>query len=123
MRARNITEKEVLKVDTIFNYGMELAYGLITAGLTGALAQLNYRIKRRMLEQDAIKNGMQAILRDRIIQAYNHYVVKGWLPFYAMENVTHMYDAYHALGGNGAVTELYEKMLKMPQKEVDRHEL
>lgn len=112
-----------MKVDTIFNYGMELAYGLITAGLTGALAQLNYRIKRRMLEQDAIKNGMQAILRDRIIQAYNHYVVKGWLPFYAMENVTHMYDAYHALGGNGAVTELYEKMLKMPQKEVDRHEL
>lgn len=96
---------------------MEIIFSTIAAGLTAALTQLNYRIKQKILEQDALKNGMQAILRDRIIQCYNHYIAKGYLPFYAMENVTSMYDAYHALGGNGAVTEIYEKMLKMPQWE------
>lgn len=110
-------------MESIFNYSMELAFALITTALTAAFAQLNYKIKKRMQKHDALEAGMQAILRDRIIQAYNHYVTKGWLPFYAMENVTQMYDAYHALGGNGAVQELYEKMLKMPQKEVGRHEL
>ena len=31
-----------------------------------------YRAKKR--ENDALRAGVQALLRDRIIQAYNHYV-------------------------------------------------
>lgn len=75
----------------------------------------------RQAEHDAIVNGLQALLRNELIDAYNHYEEKGELPIYAMENIQKMYDAYHNLGGNGTITKLYNKLQKLPQgKEVDR---
>lgn len=73
-------------------------------------------------EWDAVKEGIQSILRDRIITAYNHYVSKGCLPIYAMDNVRHMYTAYHALGGNGTITRLFTEMMKLPQEEGEKHD-
>ena len=63
---------------------------------------------------DAVALGVQALLRDRIIQAYNHYQEKGCCPIYGMENVLAMYKQYHNLGGNGAITELVEKLKELP---------
>ena len=62
----------------------------------------------------AVKRGMQALLRDRIIQAYNHYSGNGFCPIYALENIHSMYKEYHALGGNGAVTHLMEEIETLP---------
>ena len=46
-----------------------------------------YRAKKK--ENDALRAGVQALLRDRIIQAYNHYVCeKGWVPIYAKKALT-----------------------------------
>ena len=58
--------------------------------------------------------GVQALLRDRIIQAYNHYTDKGYCPIYGLENVESMYRQYHALGGNGAITELVDRLKELP---------
>lgn len=77
--------------------------------------------QQRQDEHDAIVNGLQALLRNELIDAYHHYEEKGELPIYAMENIQKMYDAYHNLGGNGTITKLYNKLQKLPQgKEVDR---
>lgn len=84
---------------------------IVTSILGLAVAKLALEFKK----QAAIRNGVRAILRDRILNAYNHYYDKGYAPFYAIENVTNMYQAYHRLGGNGAVTEIYHKFLKLPQ--------
>ena len=62
----------------------------------------------------AIKEGLRALLRDRIIQAYNHYTDKGYYPIYARENVEDMYKQYHSLGGNGTVTDLVSKLKELP---------
>lgn len=40
---------------------------------------------------------------DRILQNYNHYCENGCAQFYAVENVTNMYNAYHDLDGNGVL--------------------
>ena len=70
----------------------------------------------RKSENEAIREGMQAILRDRIIQMYTHCEEKKEVPLYAMENMTHMYSAYHTLGGNGAITAIYEKFKKISHR-------
>lgn len=61
----------------------------------------------------AVMMGVQALLRDRIIQAYNHYADKGYCPIYGKENVRRMYEAYHALGGNDVATKLKEELMDM----------
>lgn len=74
--------------------------------------------ERMEKEHQALLDGVRSILRDRLIQAFNHYYVnKHSLPIYAMENIKHMYIAYHSLGGNGTITELYKKMMELPQVE------
>lgn len=62
----------------------------------------------------AVDDGVQALLRDRIIGRYNHYIDQGNIPIYGMENVLDMYEAYHKLGGNGTITKLVEALRELP---------
>ncbi|WP_419032412.1 hypothetical protein, partial [Dysgonomonas gadei] len=73
--------------------------------------QILKRQKEESEKTEALHDGMQALLRDRIIQAYNHYQDKGFCPIYGKENVKRMYDAYHTLGGNDVATELKDKLM------------
>lgn len=98
----------------ILKYWIEVLFGLITTGLIAGYKKLSSNISTKFKEQDAIKLGIQALLRDRIIQSYNHYQERGCCPIYALENVTALYTQYHNLGGNGTVTELMERLKDMP---------
>ena len=62
----------------------------------------------------AVDDGVQALLRDRIIERYNHYMDQKHIPIYGMENVLDMYSAYHKLGGNGTITKLVDTLLELP---------
>jgi hypothetical protein len=44
---------------------------------------------------------------------------EGFLPIWALENLTDMYNTYKALGGNGAITGLYNKTIQLPQRKED----
>jgi hypothetical protein len=98
----------------ILRYWIETLFTLIIAGLITGYKKLAYNISVKFKEQDAIKLGIQALLRDRIVQCYNHYMEKGCCPIYAMDNINALYSQYHALGGNGTVTELVERLRDMP---------
>ena len=68
-----------------------------------------YHTKKK--ENNALKAGLQALLRDRIIQAYNHYVQdKGWIPIYAKESIDACYKSYEALGDNGVIDNLMQQI-------------
>lgn len=64
-------------------------------------------------------SGVRALLRNEIIGSYNHYVKKGYIPIYALENVQEMYLAYHRLGGNGTITKLVGEIKKMPSYAIE----
>lgn len=105
--------------DFILKYWLEAVFGLAVAGLSFLYRKLSGRVKRF----EAIGNGVQALLRDRIIQAYNNYQEKGFCPIYARDNVEKMYQEYHALGGNGTITELVERINELPTElKEDHHE-
>ena len=65
-------------------------------------------------EQKLLKEGMQAILRDRLIQAYNHYMEKGYMSIHNRENIINMYNKYHKLGENGVMDGLIDELTSLP---------
>ena len=69
---------------------------------------------KRQKEYEALKNGVQSMLRDRLIQCALSYEKQGWVDTNALENVGLMYSAYSALGGNGMVTKLFNEVQELP---------
>ena len=77
-------------------------------------------IRARKKMNEALKEGLQALLRDRIIQAYNHYVKeKKWIPIYAKESLVASYESYEALGANGVIDDLMAEINALPNYKED----
>lgn len=66
---------------------------------------------RHIKEDLAMRAGLCAILRDRLLQACLHYEKLGYLPPKELENMSRMYSAYHDLGGNDMITILYTEVV------------
>ena len=87
---------------------MQTVINIIAGAIISYLFAL-YRAKKK--ENNALKAGLQALLRDRIIQAYNHYVQdRGWIPIYAKESIDACYKSYEALGDNGVIDNLMQQI-------------
>lgn len=80
------------------------------------------RIKAIEAKNEAVCTGVQALLRDRLLSTYNHYLEKGYAPIYAKENFENMWTQYHALGENGVMDEIHEKFLTLPDRGLEEHE-
>ena len=77
---------------------------------------LKVQLAEERQKNEAIAEGVQSLLRESIVSNYNHYTDRGFCPIYAKESVKKVYKAYHNLGGNDVATELYGKLLKMPEE-------
>ena len=77
------------------------------------------QLKAEKAKNDAIAEGVQSLLRESIVNSYNRYTDKGFMPIYAKESLKSAYSAYHRLGGNDVATELYNKMLRMQEEKDD----
>ena len=80
---------------------------VVIVPFTGWLWKQHKKSEKR---QEAVELGLQALLRDRIVQAYYHYSDRDWITLHGLENVNAMYEQYHTLGGNGSVTTLVETL-------------
>ena len=69
---------------------------------------------KRKEEFDAIKDGLVAILRDKIIQSDVKFTEKGIAKISQKENIQMLYASYHRRGGNGIVTQSYKHIMDMP---------
>lgn len=91
------------------------------AGAVSVLAYLYRNISARLeierQKNEAIAAGVQSLLRESIVSNYNKYQERGYCPIFAKESLKKLYAAYHGLGGNDVATELYQKMLRMPEQE------
>ena len=84
--------------------------GLVGAGYKKVIKHQKEEIQRN----NALCTGVQALLRDRIIQGYNEYSEKGYCPIYAKDNVKRLFKPYSELGVDDVITELVGKLLQMP---------
>lgn len=65
-------------------------------------------------KSEAIAAGMQALLRDRLLQGYKHSGQKGYADFDDRSNMENLYEQYHALGGNGMMTDMRRAFRALP---------
>lgn len=94
------------------------------AGLLAVLGwgyrTVSARLRAEQDKNEAIAEGVQALLRESIVNSYNKYSERGACPIYGKESVKKAYAAYHQLGGNDVATELYQKILKMEEEKNDQ---
>ena len=65
-------------------------------------------------EQEAIREGLQAILHDRIYQAHRYYTRIGFCPLGDKKNIEYLFRPYAALGGNGTGKQAYDDIMNLP---------
>lgn len=67
---------------------------------------------------NALQNAsLQSVLRDLLKNRYLEWLDKGYTTIDAKDDLEHMYEAYHGLGGNSTITTLRDKFIKLPLKE------
>ena len=98
-------------LEFIVKYWLEFFFSGVLALLGAGYRKLNLKLK----EQGKMKEGILAILHDRLYQACRFYIHQGWIDVESMKNVEYLYDSYHDLGGTG--TELYNRVNSLPIKE------
>lgn len=84
--------------------------------LGGIIGMLWKRMKEINQETDAIKAGVQALLRDRLIQSYRYFSAQGYADVNDRENFENMYQQYHALRKNGVMDGIHEKFMDLPTR-------
>lgn len=92
---------------TVYNW-------LCLLGIPGLFASLFAFFKTQMGVNKAIKLGMQAILRDRLLQSYRYFSQKGYAEPDDRMNFENMYAQYHSLGANGVMDDVHNKFLALP---------
>ena len=96
--------------DLFINKWIEIIFGFIAAGLVALYKKLASKLHKQVCDQNSLKDGTLALLRSEIIRNYEKYIYRKWIPIYARENVLKLYEAYHQLGGNGAIDKLIEEL-------------
>lgn len=92
----------------ILEYWAEWAFGLLGAAFIAVAVKYK-----------AMKEGMLAILHDRIYQACHFYLQQGYIDTPGLKNIEYLYRSYHTLGGNGTGTELYNRCKALPIRDTD----
>lgn len=102
----------------IIKYWLEVVFGVIIGVLTAGYKKIKADQTKTETEYNALKQAMIAMLHDRLYQACTHHLTLGYIPVEKAEeildNLQMIYDAYHALGGNGTGTEIYMRFKKLP---------
>lgn len=89
--------------------------------LVTAWGYLYARIKKNQAEAKALRLGMQALLRDRLYDKYEHYSELGYAPIRARENFENMWTQYHNLGKNGVMNDIHIKFMELPTEQKGEH--
>ena len=93
----------------------------VTAALGAIAAFLGARSKARKKSDEEAKKreeprdiGIRNLLRHDILQIHEKYMALGYCPVDIKEALEDSYNAYHALGGNGIITEARNDLLELP---------
>lgn len=105
--------------DFVIRYWLEVLFTTIVGTLSFFVKRLYTRAKKEVDEQERIKEGLLAILHDRLYQMCKNYLCQGWITVDDLENLEYVYNGYHNLGGNGTGTELYQRCRSMPLRPPD----
>lgn len=94
----------------------EMIIDICVTIMTPVLGYIVWLLKNQKKDRDANSHGTMLLLRVQLIEYHTKYMREGEIPSYAYENFVEMYDAYHALGGNGMVTKMKQEIEELHLK-------
>lgn len=100
--------------DWIVRYWGQWLCGITAAILAAVYKRLSGKLKKHMREEEALRQGLLAILHDRLYGRCTECLEAGKITTQALQNLDCVYSAYHALGGNGTGTQLYKRVQTLP---------
>ena len=104
-------------IEEVLMHGVHLIVGIL-------IASLWQKFKKSQDEQDAIKLGLQSLLRAELTKAYYKYKEQGWIPLYALESLQSVHTNYQALGKNGVMDGLWSELMSLPHtKPINKKEV
>lgn len=98
---------------------MQYIVEICTVVLPVILGYIVWLLKNQKKDRSANSKGTMLLLRVQLINYHDKYMKKNEIPTYAYQNFVEMYEAYHALGGNGMVTKMYEDIKELHFKNKD----
>lgn len=78
--------------------------------LTALMGYVVWLLKNQKKDRDANGKGTMLLLKVQLIEYHDKYMARGEIPSYVYQNYVDMYDAYHALGGNGMGTKMMHEI-------------
>ena len=95
---------------------MEKLLELCAAAITSLMGYIVWLLKQQKKDRDANSKGTMLLLRVQLIEYHAKWMEREYITKHGLENFIEMYDAYHALGGNGMVTHLLEEVKELQIK-------
>ena len=94
----------------------EILLETYTVALPILLGYIVWLLKKQKQDRDANSKGTMLLLRVQLIEYHEEWMRRGYVTKHGIENFLEMYNAYHALGGNGMVTHLLAEVNELPIK-------
>lgn len=101
---------------TIYNW--LCLFGVPTI-IGSAIVYARTQTKKNIEQINAVKRGVQALLRAQMISDYNKWMDKGYAPIYARQNFENCWQNYHDLGANGVMDDIHIRFLQLPTEPED----
>ena len=96
-------------LDFIKQYWLETLFTAVIGTFSLLIKKLYSKLKQELATQKMLKEGMLAILHDRLYQLCTKYIDKDEITVDELENLEYLYLSYHNLGGNGTGTALFNR--------------
>jgi hypothetical protein len=98
----------------LVKYWLEVLFGLVTAGVGIALRRISKALQKEKLRNQAIEDRVRDILRMQILDTYERCTQAGKISVSRKDAIDSAYKSYHALGGNGTITQVHNEIMEMP---------
>ncbi len=101
--------------DFIVKYWLEFAFGLVVAGLSAGYAHLAGRYKAERKKNEAIENGIRAMMRIQILDTYERCISDGRVISVSKKDaINDLYNSYAALGDTDAtIQQVHQEIVQM----------
>lgn len=104
-------------LDFIKEYWLSVLCTLVSGGATYVVKRFYSDFKKESEEQKCLKSGMISLLHNELFKNCKEYISHNEITVAELDNLESLYRSYHALGGNGTGTELYERCKKLKIKQ------
>lgn len=95
----------------------EITSGIIMFLLGSILTYFTTRWSKTLKKINKLEFGVQALLRDRMLQMYSYYKEKGKpVPLREVESFECMYSAYTENEGNSFMPDVREEFMRLPHE-------